>query len=74
MGNWWTGVSADKLSACEENLMRLNNMHVDDFTIRNIRLDDDHENENFIHETHVKGTKENLPKLLMIHGYLSGGV
>ena len=29
--------------------------------------------ENFIHEIRIKGARENLPKLLMVHGFMAGG-
>ena len=31
------------------------------------------DSENYIHEVHVRGSKEGLPVLVMIHGYLAGG-
>ena len=37
-------------------------------------LDDGADSQNYIHEISVKGAREGLPTLVLIHGYMSGGV
>ena len=73
MGNWWKGISDQQHRECEERLLEINGLSRDDYRIRNVEIgngSDDH----YIHEIHVKGNKEGLPTLVMIHGYMSGGI
>lgn len=77
MGNFWKGISKETLDECENQLMLRNGLPRDAYTINNINLDQDYsdpDSQNYIHEVHVKGTKPNLPKIVLIHGYLSGSV
>lgn len=74
MGNWWKGVNPEKLNQCELDLMRINGISVTDYTIRDVPLDSVPGSQNYIHEVRVKGTREGLPILVMVHGYMSGGM
>ena len=74
MGNFWTGVDNEKLKESEYKLLQINGIPRDAFTIKNVSLDGNPESENYIHEIYVKGVREGLPKLVCIHGYLSGSI
>ena len=78
MGNWWKGVSAEKLRQAEIGLFESVGMRVDDdLTITNVPIWQNSVSadvaENYIHEIRVRPLKPGLPKLVMIHGFGGGG-
>ena len=54
--------------------MRMNGIPEDMYTIKDVPLDNTNDSQNYIHEIRVKGKSEGLPTLVLIHGYLSGGL
>lgn len=54
--------------------MQLNGVPYDAYNIKNISLDGNPDSENYVHEIHVKPEREGLPKLVLIHGYMSGAI
>ena len=73
MGNWWKGVSDARLRECEKALLQVNGIPDADCRIRDVPLDDSADSQNFVHEIRVKGARDGLPNMVLIHGYLSGG-
>jgi len=51
----------------------MNGIPAEAISIRNVRLDDVGE-QNYVHEVRIRGVTEGLPKLVMLHGYMAGGV
>ena len=72
MGNRWKGISAERLYECETEMLLLHGIPTEAYTIRNVSLSADEDN--YIHEIRVKGYSEDLPTLVMIHGYMAGGM
>lgn len=74
MGNTWKGISDEKLQNSEkELLLHGNKLKLEDLIFENVNLDGRPGSENYIHEVTLKGKREGLPKLVMIHGFGGGG-
>lgn len=77
MGNWWKGVSIEKLRQAEIGLFESVGMRHDDLTITNVPIWQNSVSadvaENYIHEIRVRPLQPGLPKLVMIHGFGGGG-
>lgn len=77
MGNWWKGISEKKLAESELKLFTLNGVPEEAIEIRDVQLDGNgggnSSSQNYLHEIKIRGVREGLPTLVMIHGYMAGG-
>lgn len=75
MGNYWTGNSQEEMMESERTLLLSTGIPEAAIEVRNVFIGTENNSspENFIHEIRIKGARENLPKLLMIHGFMAGG-
>ena len=58
----------------EAKILRLSGIPLEAYTIRNVRLDQEKDSENYIHEIRIDGLSKGLPTMVMIHGYGAGGL
>lgn len=72
--------SRRELLTHESVLLRSTGIPEDAVSVRDVYLDDPDgrqgvpvDPENYIHEMRIKGKGENLPKMLMLHGFMAGG-
>ena len=73
MGNLWTGRDRAKLMEAELKMFTMPGLSEADIEQKDIYLDGDENGQNFIHYVTVKGKREGLQKVVMIHGYGGGG-
>ena len=52
----------------------MNGIPFEAYTIKNVQLDNNENGENFIHEIRIEGSRHGLPTLVMVHGYMAGGL
>lgn len=79
MGNYWRGVSRQEMLQTElELIIDAGSIPREAVQVTDVSLDEDgmtdiYESQNFIHEVRVAGVSDDLPTLVMIHGYMAGG-
>jgi pimeloyl-ACP methyl ester carboxylesterase len=75
MGNFWKGVSDEKLQEAERRIFSYSGLSYDEFKITNVQIDD---KGNYVRTIDIRpttGKTDETPVVVMLHGYgASGGI